>query len=693
MVLKLRLIRLLNAKRISNVLSSFQPRYPFSSAAALASLQASPDDGLQRKTKDFNFSNLYADVGDILSSSLTFERIRKKNIFTWHSMISSYVRNGCVREALDCYYQLLTTSNVRPDFFTLPVVLKACNDLKHARKIHCWVLKLGFDPDVFVAASSIHKDSRLGLVDLGSWNAMIYEFCQNGEAAEALDVFEEMNWKGCFPVCAPLNDLVMGMLIHMYVIKHGLDFDVFVSNALINMYFIFDQMVVRDLVSWNSIISAHEQNNDIFSAIDLFVQMKLNGFKPDLLTLVSLASIVSQSGDCQNSRALHGFIVRQGWLTEDTIRLLICMLNWELLTLQERSLKDVISSNTLITGLYSKWSCKPRNIGKHGMRIHGRSIKTSLHVDVFVGTCLIDMYSKCGKLDDAMYLFLEMPQRSSVPWNAIISSHGIHGHDKGVKPDHVTFVSLLSACSHVGLVEQGQWCFQLMQEGYGIIPSLKHYGCMVDLLGRAGQLDSAYEFIRSIPVKPEASIWGAFLGACRIHGNVELGAFASNRLFEVDSENAGYYVVDNVRSLAKSRGLKKTPGWRSVELNNKVHVFYTGNQSHRQIEEIYNELRVLLAKMKSLGYVPDFSFMLQDVAEDEKEHILMSHSERLAIAFGIINNPPKTPIRIFKNLWVCGDCHNTTKLISKIIERELIVRDSNRFHLIKDGNCSCGDYW
>ncbi|KAJ4957025.1 hypothetical protein NE237_013808 [Protea cynaroides] len=825
MVLKLRLVRLLNAKRISNVLSSFQPCYPFTSAAALASLQTSPDDGFQHKIKDFNFStlflsctkiylakclhalllvsgnaqniffstrlvNLYADVGDIASSSLTFERIRKKNIFAWNSMISSYVRNGCIQEALDCYYQLLTTSNVRPDFFTFPVVLKACNDLKHARKIHCWVLKLGFDPDVFVAASLIHKYSRLGLVgdahilfdkmpvrDLGSWNAMISGFCQNGKAAEALDVFEEMNWKGMkmdsvtvssvLPVCAPLNDLVMGMLIHMYVIKHGLDFDVFVSNALINMYAklgclgsasrIFDQMVVRDLVSWNSIISAHEQNNDIISALDLFAEMKLNGFKPDLLTLVSLASIVSQSGDCQISRALHGFIMRQGWLTEDSIigNAIVDMyaklgnIDSARKVFEGIPVKDVISWNTLITGYTQNGlaseavevyhmlegcsgiapdqgtlvSILPAysHLGalQHGMRIHGRSIKTGLHVDVFVGTCLIDMYSKCGKLDDAMYLFLEMPQRSSVPWNAIISSHGIHGHgekalmlfqkmqDKDVKPDHVTFVSLLSACSHAGLVEQGKWCFQLMQEHYGIIPSLKHYGCMVDLLGRAGQLDSAYEFIKSIPVKPDASIWGALLGACRIHGNVELGAFASNRLFEVDSENAGYYVllsniyanigkwevVDNVRSLAKSRGLKKTPGWSSVELNNKVHVFYTGNRSHPQIEEIYNELRVLLAKMKSLGYVPDFSFVLQDVEEDEKEHILMSHSERLAIAFGIINTPTKTPIRIFKNLRVCGDCHNATKLISKITERELIVRDSNRFHLIKDGNCSCGDYW
>ncbi|XP_043696061.1 pentatricopeptide repeat-containing protein At4g33990 [Telopea speciosissima] len=825
MVLKPRLIRLLNGKRISNVLSFFQSRYPFSYAAALASLQALPNNGLEIKTEDFNFNtlflsctkihlakrlhalllvsgnaqdiffstrlvNLYANVGDIVSSRLTFEQIRKKNIFAWNSMISSYVRTGCFHEALDCYYQLLTTSSVRPDFFTFPVVLKACNDLGDGRKIHCWVLKLGFIPDVFVAASLIHMYSRLGLVsdahrvfdkmtirDLGSWNAMISGFCQSGKAPEALDVFEDMIWEGVkmdsvtvssvLPVCAPLDNLLMGMLIHAYVIKHGLEFDVFVSNALINMYAKlgclgsasrnFDQMLVRDLVSWNSIIAAHEQNNYLITALDLFVEMKQNSFQPDVLTLVSLASIVSQSGDCHNSRAIHGFIMRRGWLTEDTVigNAIVDMyaklsnIDSARRVFEGMQVKDVISWNTLITGYTQNGlaseavevyhmleGCRGiildqgtlvsilpaySQLGalQHGMRIHGRAIKTGLHVDVFVGTCIMDMYSKCGRLDDAMYLFLEVPHRSSVPWNAIISSHGIHGHgekalilfqkmqDEGVKPDHVTFVSLLSACSHAGLVEQGQWCFQLMQERYGIVPSLKHYGCMVDLLGRAGQLDSAYEFIKNIPVKPDASVWGALLGACRIHGNVELGTFASDRLFEVDSGNVGYYVllsniyanigkwevVDNVRSLAKSRGLKKTPGWSSIELNNKVHVFYTGNQSHPQIEDIYNELGVLLAKMKSLGYVPDFSFVLQDVEEDEKEHILMSHSERLAIAFGIISTPPNTPIRIFKNLRVCGDCHNATKLISRITVRDIVVRDSNRFHHFKDGNCSCEDYW
>ncbi|XP_010269696.1 PREDICTED: pentatricopeptide repeat-containing protein At4g33990 [Nelumbo nucifera] len=734
--------------------------------------------------------NLYADLGDVSFSCLAFEQIPKKNVFAWNSMISGYVRNGCYRQAVDCYSRLLTTSGVRPDFFTFPVVLKACWDLSDGRKMHCWISKLGIGSDVFVAASLVHMYSRLGFVDdarkmfdemtvrdMGSWNAMISAYCQNGKAAEALEVFEEMRLEGMkldpvtissiLPVCAPLNDLLRGMLIHVYVIKHGLEFDVFVSNALINMYAklgsldparrVFDQMPVRDLVSWNSIIAAYEQNNDTTRALGFFVQMKQNGFQPDALTLVSLSSMVAQSGDSQNSRPIHAFMMRRGWLLEDIFlgnAVVDMYAKLGSIASAQKAFeampdKDVISWNALITGYAQNGlaseaievyhmmegcsgivpdqgtlvSILPAlsHIGalQQGMRIHGQAIRMGLHLDVFVGTCLIDMYSKCGRLDDAISLFLQVPRMSSVPWNAIISGYGIHGHgekalklfqemqSEGVKPDHVTFVSLLSACSHAGLVDQGQWCFQLMQEDYGIKPNLKHYGCMVDLLGRAGHLEKSYAFIKNMPILPDSSVWGALLGACRIHGNFELGMFASNRLFEVDSENVGYYVllsniyanvgkwdgVDKVRSLAKDRGLKKTPGWSSIEVNNRVDVFYTGNKSHPKCEEIYSELRMLLAKMKSLGYVPDYSFVLQDVEEDEKEHILTGHSERLAIAFGLISTPPKTTIRIFKNLRVCGDCHTATKFISKITEREIVVRDSNRFHHFKDGNCSCGDYW
>ncbi|KAL5728989.1 hypothetical protein ACHQM5_002005 [Ranunculus cassubicifolius] len=734
--------------------------------------------------------NLYANLNDISSSHTAFQQISRKNVYAWNSMISSFVRNECYQRAIDCYYQLLTTSNVRPDFFTFPVVLKACRCLSDGGKIHCWVMKLGFKLDLFVAASLIHMYTRFALVDdarkvfdempvrdLGTWNSMVSGFCQNGKASEALDVFREMCVEGVkidsvtissvLPVCAPLNDFARGVVIHVYVIKHGLESDVYVSNALINMYAkfgdlelarkIFEHMLVRDLVSWNSLIAAYEQNDDPMTALGYFVQMKQNGFQPDGLTLVSLASIVSQSADVHKSRSLHCYILKRNSIAEDIFigNAVVDMyaklgkVDYARRVFEGMGSKDVISWNSLITGcaqnglageaieVYDTMRCCENilpdqgtlvsilpaysHVGAlcQGTKVHGHSIKIGLHTDIYVTTCLIDVYAKCGRLNEAMALFHQLSRSNSVPWNAIIAGHGIHGHgekclklfekmqEEGVKPDHVTFVSVLSACSHAGLVDQGQQYFRMMQEKYNIQPALKHYGCMVDLYGRAGQLDTAYELIRSMPIRPDASVWGALLGACRIHGKVELGKIASDHLFEVDSENVGYYVllsnmyakdekwerVEKVRSLVRNRGLQKTPGWSSIEVKNNVDVFYTGNRSHPQAEEIYKELSVLMAKMKNIGYVPDYSFVLQDVEEDEKEQILTSHSERLAIAFGIISTPPKTPINIFKNLRVCGDCHNATKYISKITEREIIVRDSNRFHHFKNGECSCGDYW
>ncbi|KDP45013.1 hypothetical protein JCGZ_01513 [Jatropha curcas] len=613
--------------------------------------------------------------------------------------------------------------------------------------------------------------------DSGSWNAMISGYCQNGNPAEALDVAGEMRLEGVavdpvtvasiLPVCAQLSDILSGKLIHLLVIKCGLECELFVSNALINMYAkfgclgqaqkLFDQMVTRDTVSWNSIIAAYEQNHDVVTARLFFDKMQKAAARPDILTLVSLASIVAQLNDHRNSRSIHGFITRAGWLFEDNVigNAVIDMYAKLGVTDSARKvferlpIKDVISWNTLITGYaqnglaseavevyHMMEECKEiipnqgtwvsilpaySHLGalQQGMKIHGRVIKNSLYLDVFVGTCLVDMYGKCGKLDDAMSLFYEVPRKDSIPWNTIISCHGVHGHGEkalelfremiaeGVTPDHVTFVSLLSACSHSGLVSDGQQCFHMMQEIYGIKPDVKHYGCMVDLYGRAGYLDKAYEFIKNMPIQPDASMWGALISACRIHGNMELGQYASDQLFEVDSENVGYYVLlsniyatvgkwegaNKVRSLARGRGLRKTPGWSSIEMNNMVDVFYTGNKTHPKYEEIHRELRDLTEKMKTLGYVPDFSFVLQDVEDDEKEQILMGHSERLAIAFGIISTPPKSTIRIFKNLRVCGDCHTTTKFIARITEREIIVRDSNRFHHFKNGICSCGDYW
>ncbi|KAJ0976002.1 hypothetical protein J5N97_017967 [Dioscorea zingiberensis] len=736
--------------------------------------------------------NLYSRLSDLRSAALSFSRTPNKNIFSFNSIIATYIHHGLPLDAGYCFKSLLLAGpRVRPDEFTFPVALKASLDLKYGKAMHSLVGKLGLGWNVFVSSSLMRMYSRFGAVrdaekvfvemperDSGAWNAMVSGFCQNGMADDAVRIFSEMVTEGVrvdritiasvLPVCAPLDDFLLGVSIHVFTIKQGLDVELFVSNALIDMYAklgsvesarqVFDDMLDRDLVTWNSIIGAYEQSGNPRTALQLHSEMQRSGVQSDVLTLVSLASAVAESGTVRSGQSVHAYITRRGWEADDIIAgnaIVDMYAKLGKVELAQRMfdkmpVRDVISWNTLLTG-YSQnglaneaieiYETMEQHEGitpiqgtlvsvlpayshvgalQKGMRIHGQAIRIGLHSDLYVGTCLIDMYAKCGRLNEAIVLFeQEVPRASSGPWNAIIAGYGIHGHgeqalsiftqmeQERVKPDNVTFVSLLSACSHAGLVDGGQRYFQVMQSKYGIRPAVKHYACMVDLLGRAGHLDAAYGFIRTMPIEPDSGVWGALLGACRVHGNVELGALASKFLFEIDPENVGYYVllsnmyakagkwdgVNDVRSLARRRHLQKTPGWSSIEVNNKVNVFFTGNQSHPQYEDICKEMVILLAKMKSLGYVPDYSFVLQDVEEDEKEHILSNHSERLAITFGIMNTTPKTPIQIFKNLRVCGDCHNATKFISRITEREIIVRDSNRFHHFKDGNCSCRDYW
>ncbi|XP_010432483.1 PREDICTED: pentatricopeptide repeat-containing protein At4g33990-like isoform X2 [Camelina sativa] len=621
--------------------------------------------------------NHYCYLGNVALARHTFDHIENRDVYAWNSMISGYSRAGDSSGVIRCFSLFMSSSGLGPDYRTFPSVLKACRNVIDGDKIHCLALKFGFLWDVYVAASLIHLYCRYGVVgnarrlfdvmpvrDMGSWNAMISGYCQSGNAKEALALSDGLRAMDSVTVLGDIR--ACGSVLGFTLRKGWFLEDVTIGNAVVVMYAklglvdlaraVFNWLPNKDVISWNTIISGYSQNGFASEAMEMYNVMEEEGGEivPNQGTWVSVLPACAQAG-----------ALRQG------------------------------------------------------MKLHGRLLKNGLYLDVFVGTSLADMYGKCGRLEDALSLFYQIPRVNSVPWNTLIACHGFHGHgkkavmlfrdmlDEGVKPDHITFVTLLSACSHSGLVDEGQWCFDMMQTDYGITPSLKHYGCMVDLFGRAGQLETAFNFIRSMPLQPDASIWGTLLSACRVHGNIDLGKVASEHLFEVDPEHVGYHVllsnmyatagkwegVDTIRSMARGKGLRKTPGWSSMEVNNKVEVFYTGNQTHPMYEEIYRELTALHAKLKMVGYVPDHRFVLQDVEDDEKEHILMRHSERLAIAFALIATPAKTTIQIFKNLRVCGDCHSVTKFISRITEREIIVRDSNRFHHFKDGVCSCGDYW
>ncbi|KAF4363861.1 hypothetical protein F8388_000526 [Cannabis sativa] len=355
--------------------------------------------------------------------------------------------------------------------------------------------------------------------------------------------------------------------------------------------------------------------------------------------------------------------------------------------------------------------------------VHDYVIENDFYVNVVLGTSLINMYAKCGNVSKAQEVFDSMNERNVIAWTAIISAHGVHGYgNQAMKlflemktecpnPNSVTFVAVLSACAHSGLVEEGRKVYASMGKEYGLVPGIEHHVCLVDMLGRAGLLTEAYRFIKELDyVEPAPAIWTAMLGACKMHKNFVLGVEVAEHLLAVEPDNPGHYVmlsniyalagrmdrVEIVRKMMNRRRLKKQVGFSTIEVDHKTYVFSMGDKSHYETTEIYRYLDDLMSQCRELGYVPAPDSVLHELEEEEREFALRYHSEKLAIAFGLLRTgrgQGSSIIRVVKNLRMCEDCHLGIKYISILTKREIIVRDKLRFHHFKDGHCSCLDYW
>ncbi|ONK61264.1 uncharacterized protein A4U43_C08F27900 [Asparagus officinalis] len=356
---------------------------------------------------------------------------------------------------------------------------------------------------------------------------------------------------------------------------------------------------------------------------------------------------------------------------------------------------------------------------EQGKWVHGYLRSKGRRVSVFLGTSLVDMYVKCGEVEIGLRVFQEMPERNVLAWTTVIKGLAMHGRGLealrmfkemercGIVPDDIAFIGALCACTHAGLVDQGRQLFDSMIKRYKIKPKIEHYGCMVDLLARNGLLDEARGLIDSMQMEPDALIWGALMAGCRFYKNVELAEYVANHLIRLETDCSGVYVLlaniyastgrhddaRRVRTLMEQKGVEKTPGCSLIEINGIIHQFLVGDTSHPRINEILAKWEEIEYRIRIEGYVPDRREVLLNIDEEEKDDALARHGEKLAIALGLISTEDGMRIRIVKNLRVCGDCHHVTKLISKVYDREIVVRDRTRFHLFKGGSCSCKDYW
>eukprot|EP01018_Ginkgo_biloba_P035884 Gb_00601 [translate_table: standard] len=662
----------------------------------------------------------YVRCGWIEEARRAFEKMPERDMVSWTAMIAGYAQHEHAEEALKLFGDM-QHSDTGFDQVTLSSILSSCASLaapEQGKQIHANIIRTGFESSVSVSNALVTMYANCGDIDCAcqvfnqmsirdtfswtaiaagcakcgsvkyarqlfdtmpkrnivSWNAMIAGYADHGPVEESLKLFGQLQQGNIKPdritftsvitACASLTALGYGKHVHAHIIQTGFESCASVGNALVSMYakcggiedarHMFNKIHEQNMVSWNAMIAGYAQHCHGEKALQLFFEMQQAGMKPDQFALASVLSACADLAALEHGKHVHAYIIKSGFVSH-----------------------------------------------------------------LSVGNALVTMYAKCGSIEDAYQAFNRMGERDVVSWNAMVAGRAQHGHGKealqlfeqmlqaGIEPDNISFIGVLSACSHAGLVDEGHRVFDSMFQDYCITPGAVHYACMIDLLGRAGHLEEAKNFIRNMPFEPDANAWGALLGACRMYGNMELGKCAAECLFYLEPQNAAKYVllsniyaatgrwedVANVRKMMKDRGVKKQPGCSWIEVKNKVHTFVVEDKSHPQTEEIYSTLEGLARQMEAAGYVPDTNFVLHDVDMEHKEHALYHHSEKLAIAFGLISTLPGMPIRVFKNLRVCGDCHSATKFISKIVEREIIVRDANRFHHFKDGLCSCGDYW
>lgn len=560
--------------------------------------------------------------------------------------------------------------------------------------------------------------------------------------------------------CISHGAIKEGKQVHQHVFSNGYEPKTFLVNTLLNMYvkfkllneaqFLFDQMPKRNVVSWTTMIAVYSNSDCKYKALQMLIMMLRDGIRPNMYTY---SSVLRASEDISTLKQLQCCIIKVGLELDVFVRsaLIDSYCKWgepraALSIFNEMVTSDVVVWNSIIGGFAQNsdgdealnlfirmkrsgfWAdqssltsvlrgCTSLALLELGRQVHVHVIKFDR--DLVLNNALLDMYCKCGSLDDANSVFTRMAVKDVISWSTMVIGLAQNGYSRkaidlfeamktsGTKPNYITILGVLFACSHSGLVKDGQYYFGSMKMLFGVDPGREHYGCMIDLLGRAGRLDEAMKLIDEMKCEPDAVTWRTLLGACRVHRNTDIAEYAAKKVLSLDPHDAGTYTllsniyansqrwedVENLRRVMKDRGIKKEPGCSWIEINKQVHAFLLGDKAHPQINAIHQELSQMIWRLKEEGYAPDINFVFQDVEGEQMESSLAYHSEKLAIVFGIMSLPKGKEIRIRKNLRICGDCHVFAKLLAKMENRNIIIRDPIRYHHFQNGSCSCGDYW
>ncbi|CAK8542178.1 unnamed protein product [Lathyrus sativus] len=629
----------------------------------------------QRNTVSFNgMISGYVKNGMVAEARKVFDVMPERNVVSWTSMVRGYLQDGMVEEAEKLFWEM------------------------PQKNVVSWTVMIGG-----LLKESRFQDAKklfdmMPVKDVVAVTNMISGYCQVGRLDEARELFDEMPMRNVFT----WTTMVSGYA------KNG---RVDVARKL------FEVMPGRNEVSWTAMLMGYTQSGRMKEAFELFEAMPVKW----VVACNEMITRFGASGEVNRARMVfEGMKERDEGTWNAMIK--VCErkgFELEALGLFVRMQREGVELN--FPSFISVLSvCASLASLDHGRQVHARLVRSEFDQDLYVASVLITMYVKCGDLVRAKRIFNRFPFKDAVMWNSMITGYSQHGLGEdalivfrdmctsGIQPDEVTFIGVLSACSYGGKVKEGFKFFEAMKCTYQVEPGIEHYACMVDLLGRAGRVDEAMELIEKMPMEPDAIVWGALLGACRNHMKLDLAEIAVEKLAKLEPKNAGPYVllshmyasrgrwrdVEVLRKKINARSVVKFPGVSWIEVEKKVHMFTGGDsKGHPEQPIITKMLEKLGGILRETGYCPDGSFVLHDVDEEEKTHSLGYHSEKLAVAYGLLKVPDGMPIRVMKNLRVCGDCHSAIKLIAKVTGREIILRDANRFHHFKDGHCSCKDFW
>ncbi|OMO75784.1 hypothetical protein COLO4_25877 [Corchorus olitorius] len=642
-----------------------------------------------------------------------FYQMPEKNWVSWSALIACCVQNDKFIKSVELFKDMLR-EGIRVSQSSYASIFRSCagfSALKLGRQFHGHALKNDFGLDPIVGTAILDMYSKCGSLtdaqnlfnllpirNLQSFNAIIIGYAQNDQGFQALHLFQlllksdldfdEISLSGAFSACASYKGYLEGIQVHALAVKSIFESNICVANAILDMYgkcgalveacSVFYELERRDVVSWNAIIAAHQQNGNEEETLCHFVSMLDSGMEPDEFTYGSVLKACAGQQALNYGMEIHNRIIKSGMGLHSFVGSALvdmyckCGMMEEAEKIHDRiEQQTMVCWNAMISGFslqevseeaqnffsqMLEMGVKPdhftyatvldtcSNLATIGLgrQIHAQIIKLELQSDVYICSTLVDMYSKCGNMHDSKLMFEKATNRDFVTWNAMICGYAQHGLGEealktfedmiraNVMPNHATFVSVLRACAHIGLVEKGLHYFGLMSSDYGLAPQLEHYSCMVDIMGRAGQVNEALKLINDMPFEPDDVILRTLLSICKIRGNVEVGEKVANSLLQLDPQDSSAYIllsniyadaglwekVSDMRKIMRHNKLKKEPGCSWIEVKDEVHAFLAGDKAHPRCKEIYEKLGILIDEMRC--DMADLDFFLDEEANQLK---------------------------------------------------------------------------